>query len=593
MDPTAQDLQPGDVVGERYRVVAPIGSGGMGNVYRVQHTLMAKEMAMKLLRPELSSIPQIVERFEREAKSASRLDNVHIVRVTDFGQAPNGAFFLIMELLEGESLGARMHRQGPLPIDEALEVADQILEALEHAHANGVVHRDLKPENIMLVVRDGRTIVKILDFGLAKLTASAADPNEANLTKAGMVFGTPRYMSPEQAAGEQVDERSDLYAVGVILYEVLAGRPLFGASAAVELLTAHLTKAPPPLDLQVPDPTTAAEVERAVMRALAKHKADRWQSAREFREALLSSRARVSLLSDGMILSPGPRSSGLAGGLADAQQRRSTLPSSASGSRPSVVPSSRQPMIVGAAVLAVGLAAAAIALGLNGKRGVTQQSVAMAEEKLQQGDLPAVRAILTPLVADGGGGARAQMLLGHLSFADKEFDAAVAAYEKALELDPNLARDKVLTANAHWIINEDRSEKHTRAMRMVDALGHSQNPAAVPLFVELAQKGSYWKVRKHAYQALGQLHATDQLGDLVQYLTGQVERTERCEHREFWVQQLIQQNDPRAIRSLRKWLAKRSGFLGLENPNACIERLLREGIKTLEVKAPKGEATAD
>jgi eukaryotic-like serine/threonine-protein kinase len=245
-EPQDVGFKAGEIVGERYRVVAQLGSGGMGTVYRVEHTLMAKEMAMKLLRPELSVIPQIVERFEREARSASRLDNEHIVRVMDFGRAPNGALYLVMELLEGESLTDRMKAVVSLPASEALEIADQVLAALEHAHSNGIVHRDLKPDNMMLVRRDSRVIVKILDFGLAKMTSESA-PGQPTLTQAGMVFGTPRYMAPEQAAAEPVDERTDLYAVGVLLYEMLSGKPPFMAPNAVDLLTAHLTQPVPPL----------------------------------------------------------------------------------------------------------------------------------------------------------------------------------------------------------------------------------------------------------------------------------------------------------------------------------------------------------
>src|SRR5688500_1597910 len=177
----------------------------MGSVYRVEHTMMAKEMAMKLLRPELSGIMEVAERFEREAKSAARLDHHYIVRVTDFGKTETGALFLVMELLEGRSLTSLLEERRKLDANEAILLVDQVLEALDHAHGHAVIHRDLKPDNVMLVEKDGRRVVKLLDFGLAKITETKLEDGR-QLTTAGTVFGTPRYMSPEQASGEPTDQ---------------------------------------------------------------------------------------------------------------------------------------------------------------------------------------------------------------------------------------------------------------------------------------------------------------------------------------------------------------------------------------------------
>src|SRR4051794_39249636 len=199
----------------------------MGAVYRVEHLMLKKELALKFLHAELGRLEEVARRFEREAEAAARLDHPNIVAVTDFGRTVDGMLFLVMELLQGQSLTATIRPDGagrPMPVERALHIERQILRALEHAHASGIVHRDLKPDNIMLVVRDGeRDVVKLLDFGIAKITAPQdGAPGEA-LTQAGVVFGTPEYLSPEQAMGEDADQRADLYSAGIVLYEMLTG----------------------------------------------------------------------------------------------------------------------------------------------------------------------------------------------------------------------------------------------------------------------------------------------------------------------------------------------------------------------------------
>ena len=217
----------------------------MGAVYRAEHTMMRRDLAIKVLLPELGGKEEFARRFEREAESASRLDHPNIITVTDFGRTADGSLFLAMEFLAGESLCAAIGA-GPMPPStRALAIERQILRGLDHAHAAGIVHRDLKPENIMLVERDGqRDVVKILDFGIAKVTEPQGRRGEA-LTQAGVIFGTPEYLSPEQALGEAVDARADIYAAGVILYEMLAGRRPFESEDKVKIISMHLAHAPP------------------------------------------------------------------------------------------------------------------------------------------------------------------------------------------------------------------------------------------------------------------------------------------------------------------------------------------------------------
>lgn len=278
----AVELRPGDVIQDRYRVIDELGRGGMSIVYRAEHTLLLKDVAMKLLRPELSMLKNVVERFQREARSVCRLDDPNIVRVTDFGRTKDGLLYLVMDLIDGRSLASLLDAEGRMTPDQAIPLVDQILSGLEHAHRFEIVHRDLKPENIMLVERDDQRLVKILDFGIAKL----GNADQKSITQAGTVFGTPRYMSPEQAAGEPVDHRTDLYTVGVILYQLLTGRVPFEGDSTVQLLAKVLTQDPPPLQVQGARESTRQALEQVVFQALAKEPEDRFASARAFRRAL-------------------------------------------------------------------------------------------------------------------------------------------------------------------------------------------------------------------------------------------------------------------------------------------------------------------
>ncbi|MBN2197071.1 MAG: protein kinase [Polyangiaceae bacterium] len=271
----------GDLIADRYRVERLLGVGGMGAVYYAEHVAMQKPVAVKVLHRQLVALPEVVARFEREAIAAGRINDPHVVTATDFGRLPDGSFYLALEYVSGTGL-ADVIRQGPLGALRALRITRQILQALAAAHAAGVVHRDLKPENVMLVARaEDPDFVKVLDFGIAKIgdgrTAGVSRLTPGGvLTRMGSVFGTPQYMSPEQAAGQEVDARADLYTVGIILYEMLAGRPPFVADDVARVLAMHLTQPPAPLPDTV-DPGVAA----VALHLLAKNPAERPQTAEE------------------------------------------------------------------------------------------------------------------------------------------------------------------------------------------------------------------------------------------------------------------------------------------------------------------------
>jgi eukaryotic-like serine/threonine-protein kinase len=271
----SDDPRVGSVLGGRYRIQRVLGAGGMGVVYRGEHVHMHKPFAIKVLHKHMTAMPEIVARFEREAVAAGRIQHPHVAAATDFGKLDDGSFYLALEYVDGRSLGSLI-ADGALPVVRALLIARQIAEGLDAAHAAGIVHRDLKPDNVQLVSRDGYDDwVKILDFGIAKVHLGDAAGNQP-LTQLGTVFGTPEYMSPEQAQGHAVDARSDLYALGVMLFEMLSGKIPFDAADVVVLIMRHVTQPPPPLPASIP-----ASVQRLVADLLAKKPDDRVASAAE------------------------------------------------------------------------------------------------------------------------------------------------------------------------------------------------------------------------------------------------------------------------------------------------------------------------
>jgi eukaryotic-like serine/threonine-protein kinase len=269
-DPSKDPLL-GTLVDGRYEVLSVIGEGGMGTVYQVRHKALGKRFALKALRKDLALDGEIAARFIQEARTAAAVSHPGLVEITDFGRLESGQVYFVMELLEGQSLAALLRQGGPLPAARGLRMVRQLVHALKAAHDASIVHRDLKPENIHVGRGDADAdLVKVVDFGLAKVIGSS------KLTRAGMVFGTPHYMSPEQAAGEAVDHRADIYALGVVMYEMFTGKVPFEADSYMGVLTKHMYMIPTPPSALNPEMKALGPLEDVILRCLQKRPAARY-----------------------------------------------------------------------------------------------------------------------------------------------------------------------------------------------------------------------------------------------------------------------------------------------------------------------------
>ncbi len=280
----------GQKIGAHYQIIEKIGEGGMGSVYKAKHELMSREVAIKLINPELITNDETLQRFQREIRAMSSFQNKHTVEIYDAGELPDGSCFMAMEFLDGRTL-TDMVAEGAVPLKRTTELAMQILNAVNAAHEKKIVHRDLKPDNIMILVdKNNKDFVKIMDFGVAKIleepTETVADGSPIFVSMVGTVTGTPQYMSPEQASGDKVDHRSDLYSIGVILYEMICGLLPFESQSPVGFLGQHISQQPPPFKVRVPEKNFAPPIEEIVMRLLRKSVKDRYQSAKEVIEDL-------------------------------------------------------------------------------------------------------------------------------------------------------------------------------------------------------------------------------------------------------------------------------------------------------------------
>ena len=277
-DPTTDPLI-GATIDGRYEVLRMLGEGGMGTVYEVRHRRLERAFALKVLRSDLAGESELSARFTREAKAAAAVSHPNVVQITDFGALPGGEPYFVMELLTGESL-SEIVRRGPLSLPLAVQILRQVAAGMNAAHDVGIIHRDLKPDNILVCGPPGREVVKVLDFGLAKVAG------QSRLTKRGMVFGTPHYMSPEQASGELLDPRSDIYSYGVVAYECFTGTVPFEADTFMGVMTQHMYVDPVPPRQVLGVTEQLGALEEITLRCLEKKPSARYPSMRHVLEAL-------------------------------------------------------------------------------------------------------------------------------------------------------------------------------------------------------------------------------------------------------------------------------------------------------------------
>ncbi len=614
----------GAVLAGRYRIEQLVGAGGMGAVYRAAHVHMRKAVAVKVLHREMAAFPEVVARFEREAVAGGRIDHPNVVSASDFGQLDNGSFYLVLEYVEGQSLAKLVESTGALSAPRALSIARQIAEALRAAHSAGIVHRDLKPENVMLVAKDERPdLVKVLDFGIAKIEVEAAAPQPA-LTRVGTVFGTPEYMSPEQARGELVDARADLYTVGVILFEMLSGVSPFKDDDLVVVLTRHLTADPPPLPADL-DPQIAGLV-RQLMR---KNPNERVQSAHELIERI-----------DAIVTAP-VGSLGLAGDwrLGPAHSARVAMPSMeleaarlvtpAAGLAPTLLEQSvwgalpsasarkllRRRVAIGPRTVALGslgFAALGAALGIAaivvfgarlfggrsevsgaGSAGARPADIELAQlvQRVEGGDPSALDKL----------GARPEQqrslavwrALAHRYAALGRFDESLNTYRSGAAAQPGLLEDRRLFRDVRMAAADPEAAE--KALKF--AAGSLGAPGADLLYEVWETSRGVPSRGALAKQARAYLDEDDERARASPALRLLLElgksQREGCSSVKRWLERARAEGDARVIPALKRFDDRRGcGFLGLADCYACL-RASKDLALTADSVAPRPAPTFD
>ncbi len=613
---TEVDPLIGQILASRYRITRLLGTGGMGAVYRAEHIHMRKAVALKVLHREMTAMPEIVARFEREAVAAARIEHPNVATATDFGRLDDGAFYLVLEFVEGQSLSKALELAGTFSPLRAVHVTRQIADALAAAHGAGVVHRDLKPDNVMLVEREGdRDFAKVLDFGIAKVH-SGDDANDAGpaLTQAGSVFGTPSYMSPEQAKGDAVDARSDLYTLGMILYELLSGDTAFAAPELIAILTKTLTEEPPPLPESVPVP-----LRDLVMKLLRKEPAERVQSAEELARELFAIERALSPLaaapmSSGM-LSPPRSDAPVATSLADSARSVQLKALATFGrARSELVPLLKRRVALGKRDVPLWMIAApATALGViltvavataGGKKeaaapgGIAEQAKRIATavfdptlanlmDKARGGDREALGELRKR--AEKEGGASEWTALGRGYAEIRHYSASAEAYGRALKADGALAKDKTLLTDV-FAAAEDRDGYEKALDLALSDLGETGADLVYAVYKKNSGEAGMTSVVAYAKKLTQkdefEKHASEALKVAVE-----LDRARVCSDYKELLPQAIEHADTRSEKKLKSLNGQRGcGFLGVMDCYPCLRSKDGTELKDAIDAAGKREA---
>jgi eukaryotic-like serine/threonine-protein kinase len=614
----------GRTLEDRYEVVRRLGEGAMGAVYEVRHLRLGKPFAMKVIHAELAQVEEFVERFEREALSCSRLAHPNCISVTDFGRASSGELFLVMEYVQGQPLNELIQKK-PLPVGKALEVTRQLLVGLHHAHQQGIIHRDIKPENVMQVEGEGGSWrVKILDFGIAKVPMG--DQKGKQLTKAGVVFGTPEYMAPEQALVADVDARADIYAAAVMLWRMLTGKPLFEGDGPVEILSAKLSHTAPSLE-QVAPGLFSQRLQDFLARALEREPSARFADASEMLEAL---REIENELGRGLAVTPRPTAVQMLVSRAAEVPRRATgvftdwyscagdaAAPTWSGRARGLVTTGQGRIVLGAAFALLCMLVLVPVLALVGNSGPpapprlaggaggewldpAKDTVQPARQPKEDELSPKLKERLTKvrlfmakghcreasldlknLVQEQPKLARGHYLLGAALTCRKLHKEAWSAYTRAVQLDPRFKQDARIIEDAQRLLKHQKAEVHAR-LAALNFLGTKVGKAALPILIEAASSNDSRPVREHA-AALVKWHGAGEKIDRLGALTLDLRQLPTCEERAKVVQKLRDLGDPRAIPALRRArdASKRVSFFRRRWKNRCCRKKIISAIKHL------------
>jgi serine/threonine protein kinase len=608
------DRRSGELIAGRYRLIERIGEGAMGTVYLARHEGLQRQVAVKFLQEELTGNREIAARFAREAVAAARLQHPNVIAVYDSGADEEGRCYLVMEYVGAESLRTVMERVGAIPNERALSLARQIAAALDHAHSLGIVHRDIKPENVLVLDTDGVETVKVIDFGIAKVFLPEG-PTGPGLTRTGLVLGTPEYMAPEQAAGAEVDRRADIYALGVITYEMLLGRRPFDSDDVMSLLMAHLNAAPPVPSAVRPDLGFGPAVDEVLARALAKSPAARFQRAADLVEQLDAALHAPPVVKTPTV--PSPPEEPVAAAPEEPVAAAPAAPKPAEGASPPkgrswAALSRRGRLLLGAGALALALAVVAVASrgrpdeaderpevtappGPPAGSAAPEHAAAEADdlderiEALREGpelatgnarQRQAAERSLEALRAQSPGDAAIPFVLGTIYARDRSTQAmALAAYRDALRLAP------VLSAHAPLVDDVVRIFASTPAL---------STPAGELLRGPLAADALDRLIEAHLRGGAGRSRLAALLG--ADPFASRLDPTQRglialsearsCEAKRPVVEALGRDGDARALAPLRRIpIGSGCGFLGLGTCNPCLGSAVPSAIRAIEARS--------
>lgn len=564
----------------------------MGCVYLAEHISIRRPLALKLLHPEVEGIDEVNQRFEREAFAIGRVDHPNCVNVSDFGKLEDGTLYMVLELLDGVLLSDLLDRERRVDWKRTLHIGRHVLSALAYAHDAGIIHRDVKPENVILVDQDGDPdFAKILDFGIAKLREDAHPEentglltNDAKLTQHGVTIGTPTYIAPEQAYGQPIDGRADLYALSIMLYEMIAGYPPFDADEVGTLLRMHVSHEVPAFSETAPDVDVPDGVEALIRHGLAKRPDDRLPSAQRYIERIDEIFGEEKAAGSGLREIPARVVDGLRGTVKPAVVR--------------VAKKRSAKKIVALAVVALAaLVSGVIAFGSNKPEYLPKNALSPlvpaaygpeakeAADMLAQGRPKEAAAFLMNHRKEVREEPYAQMVLGHAQAAAQRSILALAAYEKAVTLEPKLTKDKLMRTNVELMLDKKAPGVVDAALEFLGVLAQQGDWTAGDQLVDLASSSKTPRRRHTALRVADEIGIGDQVDRLGSYLLD-LEQGETCPLRKDAVGKLRALGNKKAIPALRK-AKKRVRTEGSlikrrVNTNACLKASANEAIRYLQ-----------